>query len=161
MSNISAHNLKRLAYKFMLNNRAAALATVSKKGQPHVAIVYCVAHTDLSLYFSSRVEGRKYLNLIANPTVAMTFMNEADMRTIQLIGTAKRVDDIKGEQAVLHELLTYRGRAASLPLPPLELFERGDTNEVAIVKVTPLKMTFANFKKAKTGHYKPFFKKVI
>lgn len=153
--------LKQLAYEFIMNNRAAALATVDEQGRPHVAIVYCVAHKDLSLYFSTRVEGRKYNNLVHQKYVAMSIYNRQRMQTIQLTGTAKRVEKLDIEQEVLLELMKLRYRDPNWELPPLQLFNQGASNEIAVIKVVPKEMTFANFKTKKAGRYRAVFRRII
>ena len=149
------------AYQFILRNRAAAFATVDGTGTPHVATVYCTVHEDLTLYFSTRVEARKFHNLTCNPTAAMTFYNEQQMTTIQMTGRAERVENLEVEAEILRDLLIFRLEDPSLPLPPVRLFEAGATNELAIIKVSPLEMTIADFKVTKTGRYHPFFHKVL
>lgn len=157
----SSQRLRTKAYKFMIEHRAAALATAGKNNVPHVAIVYCMVYEDLSIYISSRVEGRKYQNLVNNPTIGMTFYSEADMQTIQLTGTAERVGKIECEQEILYELIKLRYKEPNWIVPPLRLFERGATNELAIIKITPNEMTFADFKITKNGRYRPVFQEII
>lgn len=155
------HRPKLLAYKFMNSNRAAALATTDLFGNPHVAIVYCVVRKDLSVYFSTRVEGRKYINLENNPAVAMAFSNEPSLQMLQLTGYAERIDDLGKEQEILQDLMRIRYRDPEWPLPPLKLFEHGATNELAVIKVSPQEVTFANFATPHTGQYQPFFEKIL
>jgi uncharacterized pyridoxamine 5'-phosphate oxidase family protein len=153
---------KKSAYKFITNNRAAALATVSKAGVPHVVSIYCVVHEDLSIYFMTRVEGRKFTNLTYQPKVAMAFTDEKGLKTIQLTGAAERVNSLKLEQTIWHDLMRFRlPWAEQGPVPAIQLFERGATNELAIIKVMPYEMTFANFEKMANGRYNPFFQKII
>ena len=149
------------ARKFIIKHRAGALATTSLKGVPHVATIYCIVDEDLNLYFSTRVEGRKFHNLLENPTVALAFSDEVNMGTVQLTGKAERVESLELEQDILYKLITYRYGEPNWPSPPFKLFERGATNELAIIKVTPFEMTYASFETTTTGRYKPFFEKVI
>lgn len=151
----------RAAYELMTQNRAAALATADANGVPHVAIVYCSIQADLSLFFSTRVEGRKYRNLSHRPDVSLAFVDESNMRTVQLTGTAKRVELLACEQEILRELILLRYGEPNWPAPPVKLFERGLTNELAIVEVEPYELTLANFETNVNGRYKPFFTKII
>lgn len=151
---------RALAHRFIMANRAAALATADKTGVPHVAPVYCIVDENLALYFSTRVEGSKYVNLINHPTVAMAFINEEKLTAIQLTGTAERIENIQLEQDILHKLMTLRHQDPYWPLPTMQLFERGATNELAIIKVVPTEMTYANFEN--TGSKpKQFFQKIL
>lgn len=153
--------IKEQAHRYIAKNRAAALATVSDKGVPHSAIVYCIVNEDLSLYFSTRVESRKYRNIMSQSQISMAFFNEKELTSIQLTGEAERVNRLDIEQSVLRKLILFRYKEPNWPVPPIKIFERGATNELAIIKVIPNEMVFANFTTTKTGRYKPFFKKVI
>lgn len=152
---------RKQAINFITLHRAGSLGTVNAIGVPDVAIVYCIVKPDLSLYFSTRVEGRKYQNILANPAISLAFLDEESMATIQLTGYAERIQTLALEQEVLHELITFRYGDPNWPVPPVKLFEHGSTNELAIIKVTPSEMTHANFETNKTGRYKPFFTKII
>jgi uncharacterized pyridoxamine 5'-phosphate oxidase family protein len=155
-------SLRRRVIDFIVANRAAALATVSSGRVPHVATVYCIVDEDLSIYFMTRVEGRKFNNLSYQPTVAMAFTNEKDLETLQLSGKAAYLDSAEREQAVWAELMRLRiGRPDNVTLPVIQLFERGDTNEIVVIKVTPYEMTFANFEKTSDDRLKPIFRKVL
>lgn len=154
-------DLKGAVYRFIKNNRVASLATVGKDNVPQVTILYCLIRKDLSIYFMTRIEGRKFQNLIKNPVVSMAFYNEKDLDTVQLTGRAERVDDFDTETQVLYELLKLRGGQNQWTVPPIELFKRGATNELAIIKVTPIEMTLAEFKPLPNGRYKPIFTKII
>lgn len=162
---MKAVSVKRhlMAYEFLLANRAAALATVDGKGVPHVVTVYFIPHKDLTLYFTTKAEGRKFNNLTKNPTVAMAISNDngPNLATIQLTGIVERVQDLKEEQAILLDLWRTRYDAASWPPPPMRLYERGATDELAVMRVTPTEMTFADFKTTATKRYRPFFEEII
>jgi uncharacterized pyridoxamine 5'-phosphate oxidase family protein len=153
--------LQLAAYEFICTNRAGSLATVGDNITPHVATVYCLVNEDLSLYFMTRVEARKYQNLIVNPKVALSFMNESDMETIQLTGVATRVDSLEKEQDIMFRLFTLRSIEQTWQIPPVQLFESGATNGLAVVRVEPSEMVYASFTPQKNGRYKPFFQTVI
>lgn len=164
MENIE-HLAKRAKYKiiqnYIVNHRAGSLATSTLDGKPHVAIIYTIVKSDLSIYFSSRVESRKYINILQNPMVAIAYGDEVKTSTVQLCGVAKRVDNLREEQKILNDLFLIRFGEKNWPLPPAKLFERGFTNELAIIKIKPIEMTFANFETLARGRYRPFFTKII
>jgi general stress protein 26 len=154
-------SLKNLAHNFIEVNRAASFASANKAGVPHVAIVYCLAKPDLTLYFSTRVEGRKYANLEQRPEVGLAFYNESKLQMIQLSGVARRVDEIELEQEIMHDLMRFRYNDSNWPLPTVQLFERGATNEIAVIEVVPTEMTFADFETEHAGQYHPIFQKIL
>lgn len=154
-------SLKAQVYNFIKHNKAGALATVDHDSVPHVAIVYFLARKNLDLYFTSRVEGRKFHNLIDHPLVSIAFYNDENLSTVQLTGVAKRIESLEEEQQITYELARLRRPDVNWPTPPMKLFERGATNELAIIKVSPTEMTYANFENQPNGRYKPYFTKVI
>ena len=156
-------DLQAKAYEFMLTHRSAALATVSKTGEPHVATVYFAPRKDLSLYFSTKAGGRKYDNMIANPTISMVITHDVDgeLASLQLTGKAKRIEDIKDEQRTLFELWRLRYQPGMWPPPPMKMYERGLAPEIAVIKVTPTEMMLANFETTNHRRYRPFFEIVI
>lgn len=153
--------LRATALDFILQNRAAALATVDTAGLPDVATVYCLAEADMSIYFVTRIESRKYANICTEPVVAMTFMNEKLMVSLQLRGRAVRVEALAEEQRILYELTLARHQDENWPSPPLKMLEHGLTGELAIMRVSPTEMTLATFETQPSGKYNPFFKHVI
>jgi general stress protein 26 len=162
-SKISAPTLdyNKISYDLIGQNRAAALATVAANGTPHVATVYCIVEPDLTIYFVTRIEARKYKNLVFQPHVAMTFTNEEHMESVQLMGRAERVEVLADEQDRLYELMVLRHGEHNWPSPPVKLYHSGASSELAVIRVTPSELTYANFATASSGCYKPFFQKVL
>jgi general stress protein 26 len=159
--NTDKNELREQAYQLLFTKRAATLATVDEKGMPHSAFVYIVPRKDLSLYFTTSTSGRKFHNIFRQTIVAMSITDEDNMTTIQLRGKTERVDSLKLEQEILYELMTFRYKGSDWSLPALKLFENGATNEVAIIKVTPSEMTYADFAPSGTGRFKSIFQQVL
>lgn len=155
------NSLRQQVFNFITKNRTASLATVSEDGIPHVVILYCLVKPDLSIYFMTRVEGRKFGNIMKRPTVSMAFYNEHDLTTVQLTGKAVRIKDLREEQEILYNLVRLAHQGQDVSPPPIKLFERGATNELAIVKVAPQELTYATFKPLPHGRYQPLFQKLI
>lgn len=147
----------------MKANRLAALATVSAGGIPHVAAVYFLPQKDLSIFFSTKASGRKYENMVANPTVSMVISNAdgSKLTSIQLTGRVRRIENIKLEQKMLLDLWRLRYDPKLWPPPPLQLYERGIAPEIAVMKVVPTEMMMANFEMTDDKRYRPFFRDII
>lgn len=158
---LSRRSLRSHVRRFITDHRAASIATANGDGTPHVAVVYAIIHNDLSIYFSTRVEGRKYQNILQQPVVAMAFSHENSVQMVQLSGRAERVEDLREEQSLLHDLMKLRYNDPNWPLPPMRLFERGATTEIAVIRVVPTELTFADFQSKGIGRYQPFFYKII
>lgn len=161
MKMIIKSQLRKKAYQYLLTNRAAALATVDKKGTPHVATIFFIPRKNLSLYFITKTTGRKFQNLMGKPRVAMAITDEKKLTTIQLTGIAERVTNVKLEQEILQDLWLFRHRNLNWPIPPLKLYETGEAEELAVIKVKPSEMTYASFEISETSKYKSFFQKVL
>jgi uncharacterized pyridoxamine 5'-phosphate oxidase family protein len=152
---------KQKVLNFMSANGLATLATINRKGTPHAATVQIIVHDDFSVYFSTRVEARKFLNILTEPTVAMAITDSNALITVQLTGKVERVVDLQVEQALLEELWKLRFSESAIPGPAAQMFERGITNEVAVIKVTPTELSYATFAAYPSGKYHPFFHKII
>ena len=152
---------KKIAYNFIGLNRAAALATVNTKGVPHVATVYCIVKRNFTIYFVTRIEARKYENLIYQPQVAMTFTNEEQMESVQLTGRAERLEVLADEQEMLYQLMVLRHGEHNWPSPPVKLYHCGASSELAVIKVTPTELTYANFATSASGCFKSFFQQIL
>lgn len=156
------NSLHDTVYHFLQNFKMATVATVDKNGKPHAATVYCVADADLNLYFTTRTQGRKYENLSAHPAVAMVVTDEKDLITVQLSGKATvLMSGEKIEDEILAKLWRLRFAEDQWPVPPIKLFESGLASELAVVKVEPTEMTYANFENTPKGYRMSFFHKVI
>lgn len=153
--------LKQLALAVITQNRDGALATVDSKGVPHVATIYCLADDNFTLTFITRMESRKFKNISFNSMVALAFWNEKTLATVQLTGNVTRVDDLEKEQELMYKLLTLRFHEKNWPNPPMQMYERGASRELAVLQVTPSELTYATFETKPNGRYQPFFHKVI
>lgn len=154
-------SLHKMAAGFIRNNRAAALSTITPTGKPHASVVYCIVYDDLTIYFTTRAEGRKFESLGVNPEVSMLFTAPGSLQQLQLSGKAKRVRRKEQQINLLHELMKLRYADDNLPQPQVDLLQPGAHKEYAIFVVKPYEMTYANFETASTGTYKPDFQKII
>jgi hypothetical protein len=83
------------------------------------------------------------------------------MESVQLMGRAERVEVLADEQDRLYELMVLRHGEHNWPSPPVKLYHSGASSELAVIRVTPSELTYANFATASSGCYKPFFQKVL
>lgn len=154
-------NIYSTAHKFLSAHRAATLATVNAKKKPDAATVFYIVDKDLTIYFMTRIESRKFRNLEMQHEVAMVISDEQTMETIQLSGTAERIENFEEERGVLSKLWTADYRNPNWPGPAVKLFESGHSVQLAVVKVVPQEMTYAVFERQDKGKYGSFFEKVI
>ncbi len=149
------------AHKFLSAHRSATLATVNEKKKPDAATVFYIVDEDLTIYFMTRIESRKFHNLEKQTIVSMVITDEVTMETIQLTGAAERIENSKEESEALTKLWTADYKNPNWPGPAVKLFESGHSVQLAVVKVVPQEMTYAVFKRQDEGKYVSFFEKVI
>lgn len=152
--------LKQKVYEFLHEFRAATLSTFDGK-TPHGATVYAAADRDLNLYFTTRTEGRKYNNLVKNPTVAMVITDDRRMITVQATGRAISMEGEQVEADILDRLWRFRFDDPNWPVPPIKLLENDFSRELSVIKVVPSEMSCANFEGTPSGHYRSYFEKII
>ncbi|MFA6603450.1 MAG: pyridoxamine 5'-phosphate oxidase family protein [Patescibacteria group bacterium] len=87
---------RRQAKRTFLANHLMSIATCSKKGRPHAAVVLYAADQDLKFYFATKVRTRKARNLRENPRVAFVagleppFSFQGEGRAILISAAAER-----------------------------------------------------------------------
>lgn len=160
MSSVNA-NIQSTAHKFLSTHRTATLATVNVKRIPDAATVFYIVDKDMTIYFMTRIESRKFHNLSKHTIVSMVITDEETMETVQLNGVAERIENLEEESEALMKLWTADYKNHNWPGPAVKLFESGHSVQLAVIKVVPQEMTYAVFKKQANGKYGSFFEKVI
>lgn len=160
MSSASS-NTRLTAHKFLSAHRVATLATIATKKKPDAATVFYIVDEDLTIYFMTRIESRKFRNLEKQHVVSMVITDEKTMETIQLTGAAERIENLEEEGVALTKLWTADYRNPNWPGPAVRLYESGHSVQLAVVKVVPQEMTYAVFERQDKGKYGSFFEKVI
>lgn len=152
---------RRIALDFLSSHRIATLATIDKDNKPDAATIYYLVDKDFILYFLTRIESRKYYNLQLKSLVSMVVSDENTMETIQLRGTAERIEDFGEEGEALEKLWRAGLKDPSWPGPAVKLYETRNSTELAAVKVKPQHMTYAKFDGEEMLGNKSFFQKII
>jgi hypothetical protein len=65
------------------------------------------------------------------------------------------------EQEILQKLFILRFTNKNWPMPVIKMYESGLASEIALLKVVPTEMTYANFETKPENLYRSFFQKVI
>lgn len=124
--------LKKAVARLIHGERVCRVATVSDTGMPHLVPVCQVVH-DGKIFFASGDDGRKVLNLKANPRVAVTvdLYSEAwaHLKGVMVQGEATLID--KGPRFRKVRALLY----AKYPQYPEDAAL--DESDSVIVEVTP------------------------
>jgi nitroimidazol reductase NimA-like FMN-containing flavoprotein (pyridoxamine 5'-phosphate oxidase superfamily) len=124
--------LKKAVARLIEGERVSRVATSGPAGMPHVVPV-CHVVADGKIYFASGHDGRKVLNLRANPRVAVTVDLYSDawghLKGVLVQGTSALID--KGPRFRRIRALLYR----KYPQYPDEAAL--DESDSVIVEVTP------------------------
>lgn len=118
---------------FASTHKLAVISTIAPDGAPHGAVVGIAVTDDFELIFDTLNTSRKWANLKANPSIAVTLGWDAE--TLQLEGVA---EELSGAA-----LLPYQKRYFSVwPDGP----DRLDWPGITYFKVTPRWMRYSDFR---------------
>jgi nitroimidazol reductase NimA-like FMN-containing flavoprotein (pyridoxamine 5'-phosphate oxidase superfamily) len=127
--------LKKAVARLIERERVCRIATSGPRRMPHLVPV-CHVVADGKIYFASGNEGRKVLNLRANPRIAVTVDLYSDawshLKGVMVQGTTRVID--KGPRFRTIRALLYR----KYPQYPDEA--RLDEADSVIVEVTPTRV---------------------
>jgi general stress protein 26 len=91
---------KEQAVRFLKNNHLAAVGTISKTGEPQVAVLIYSMDDDLNFYFVTRRYTRKCLNLEANNKVGIAITSNGNSpETVQVQGEYELIKESSKEFA--------------------------------------------------------------
>lgn len=79
--------------KFLKSKSVAVLSTVSSTNQPMAATIYYTIDDHFIVYFMTKGFTRKYQNLEANREVSLVVGTENIPVTVQIQGTAEKIDN--------------------------------------------------------------------
>jgi len=133
---------KQEAYDFLKDINIAVLAT-SFDNQPLASTMYYVVSPDLCVYFITENETKKYKHIQSNPNVSIVVTNREKVQTMQILGTAERVDDATTKINIIQQMSMANAQKNWLHWPPpISKIEAG---EMVIIKVLPTWIRFADY----------------
>jgi uncharacterized pyridoxamine 5'-phosphate oxidase family protein len=107
---------KATALEFLSQNKVGVVATVSPDSIPQAALVYYIFRPERELYFMTKMSARKYKNLVKNNRIGIVIGTMDAPITVQLQGTASRIEDAEAEAHMLEKLLqTANGGSGAWP----------------------------------------------
>ncbi len=140
-------NARSDALAFLKAHSAGVLSTVSSDGKAHGSAIYYVADDTFNIYFVTLKTSRKFANLTANPSVALTIGRQDVPQTLQLEGIAAMLqheEEIKAHVADLLKVLTSN----SVYYAPITKL---DNDATAIVWIQPKWIRWADYASVETG----------
>lgn len=127
---ISENYTKIVSY--INDNPIATLGTVGKDGMPRGAAVYVYADQEKQVvYFLTKNETQKYIDILANDSVSLTIVNPKENSTVQATGKAFTVHDSQALDAVTKQMVRANPHVSEW-IPPVSKLEAGQYVVVGI-----------------------------
>lgn len=112
-------------------NPAAVLGTIGQDG-PHGTVIYVISASHGTLCFVTKNQTKKYQNILANPSVCLTFFNDKESTTLQVAGKAYVADNSQGLKEIVIDKVTKAHAIMSDWLPPVIKIQNGDYAVIGI-----------------------------
>ncbi len=139
---------KKLILDFLRGHtsRLGVVSTVSSKNTPESAFVYYSFDNDLNLYFMTRAESRKAINLRSNNHVSYVVASENPPQTLQVEGEVSWVDEPEMQKVLFKDLVEFSAKNYfSAPIAQMP------NSELIFLKISPNWMRFGNFEIRREG----------
>jgi len=134
---------------FMNNNPCAVIATISEDGSLNMANVFVYTDDDFTLYFVSRPEHRKHLNVEARHTISLLFRSRDTVEQVEYQGTAtieSEADSIADTLSNLQKILIEQRH--HYWIPPISQLNEG--SGYVTIKVVPQAVTYRSYNQSGT-----------
>ncbi len=129
---------------FLENNSLAVLSTKDKSGKVAGAVVYYIVDQLDRVYFLTKNSTQKAKNILSNPQVAMTIVNEAQQQTLQIDGQASVVSDQQITRYVFSQITRPRDLGGEQKNVPVVKIDEGS---FVVFKVDIISGKYSNFSK--------------
>lgn len=138
---ISKEQARKDALHFLIENSTAVVATATGD-QPSASTVYYFADKDFNIFFITKVNTSKYLNISGNAKVAVVVGTGPEHISVQASGLAEFVFDEKRAE-IIDEFVQLRTRefVKDWPIKDMDIFK---DRSAVVFKVTPDRLTFLN-----------------
>lgn len=140
--------------RFLAANPIGVLATVHGDGTPHAATIYFMVDADLNIYFVTKEGTAKAQNILRHPQVAFAVYEAATQKTVQINGTAERIEDVSRFDQVFRHILGASSGTSESPTPPVSKISGG---EYVLFCITPKTIRLAEYTKPEHGRFDDLF----
>ncbi len=136
------------AFTFLSKQNTAVIATVNVEGRPNTSVIYYYIQRDSKMYFITKSNTVKYLNILTNPHVSLCVYDEDARLTVQASGRVHEVKEEEEQVEVMNKLAKVRDGHGDAWMPPVSQIKAGKL-VVMRVEISELRMTdFKNFHKS-------------
>lgn len=131
--------LKQIVIDFLNNHRKAVFAVLDKDGLPTTSLMLYAVDDNLNVYFGTRKAFSKYGDILKNPTISLSVIEEAvdPLKVTDIRGTASEVSE--GELERVHAFFKSKN--------PAKYYVEG-APDFTMFKITP---TFVRWLDATSG----------
>jgi general stress protein 26 len=138
---------KIISFLGLQKSRLGVVSTVNEESKPESALVYYAFDENLSIYFATKDNSRKYENILKNKNVAFVVATENPPLTLQLEGTASVYNDTSEQKRLFEELVGLASsRHFSSPI------SQQSTGGLQFIKISPSWMRLGDFQVRKHGN---------
>ena len=127
---------------FLRENNLATLATVSPHRKPEAASVFVHISDNFEIFFVTKTETKKYMNIRENENIALVFTKLSEMKTVQMSGVVRPVGDHKAQMEMLETISEETHHRYSFSESPVEQIRDG---QLVVVRVELEWMRYADF----------------
>ena len=120
---------KQLLKEFINTHPLMVLSTVDESGAAHAAPVFVVGDDNFNFWFITPVETKKYLNILKNPEVVLTAVDEDQVTTLHMRAKATSSDNLSDVLALLAQRL---GESKARLVTTLPLLRYSDQEKTAV-----------------------------
>jgi len=110
---------------YINRNPAAVLSTIGGDG-PRGTVIYVIPASHGTLCFVTKNQTNKYANLVAHPSVSLTFFVERESSTLQISGEAYVAGDDQNLKEIVMQKITKAHATIADWLPPVTKIANGE-----------------------------------
>lgn len=144
-------------YDFLKENGVGVLATVSAAGKPHAATIYFTFDKQLNLYFITKKQTQKSLNIQENPKAAIAVYDPATQTTVQAEGTLTEVTNEDRINGVFVDVWKIAFRTSQNTAPPTTRLKAGG---YIVYQLSTPSLRMAKFTHSSSSDYNDIFEVV-
>lgn len=131
-------------YDFLSRHHLAILSTSDGKNDVWGAAIYYAVDESLTFYFFTKTGSKKYHNILKNPQVAITIVDDDAQATVQASGRAEEVSEGHELNDAYRRLVQVHPPGEFSWKPPVSKLE--DSGSTAVFRLQPTMLQFAEFK---------------
>lgn len=140
---------KATVFSFLRKHESGVLATVDSQGRPCTTPIHYVVSTDKSIRFVTGKMTSKFQNLLNNPHVSLSIIDDVKPIAVNILGKTKIIEDYDKAHATY--LMIGNTHNRSNP-PPVTKHNRGD---FVVIEISPLHIQYTDYSldRDKKGQY--------